>query len=81
MTGHKNHVEISTKLDIPQFKEYAMSQIYCGYNSTHIVIGGATEGLDSFVYELGQEVIIMSNLFHYKRIMSSSIFLLLQFCS
>eukprot|EP01083_Nonionella_stella_P222371 793613_1 len=38
MNGTKTHIDIPTKLDIPQFRDYAISQIYCGYNSTHIII-------------------------------------------
>merc|ERR1712228_1013782 len=53
MNGTKSHIDKPYKLDIPQFKEYAISQIYCGYNSTNIIIGSSTEGLNREVYELG----------------------------
>ena len=53
LDGTKNHLEAPKKVELPQFQEYAISQVYCGYNSTHIVIGSATEGLHRHVYELG----------------------------
>ena len=52
MNGTKAHLDLPTKLDVVQFREYAISQIYCGYNSTHIIIGSVTEGLNKQVYEL-----------------------------